>query len=112
LPQYEEVGKERGNTTLKWSKAEVVERAAAHIRDTDGNTAGNNGGEAKRVRAVRRHNKKLRDLIRAEFDLGELTDDQFRTLGLNEIRAKIAEKKKKEKKRESAHSMSNVNKIM
>ncbi len=40
-----------------------------------------------------RSRRKLRDLLRQEFDL-QLTDEQFRTLGIEQIREKIREKKR------------------
>ncbi len=55
LPGYEVEGKERGNTTLKWSKAEVVEKATAYIRALEEVKVA--GEVARRVRATRKQNK-------------------------------------------------------
>ncbi len=55
LPGYEAEAKERGNTTIKWSKAEVVEKAAGYIRALEELKVA--GEVAKRVRVTRKQNR-------------------------------------------------------
>lgn len=49
--------RERGNTALKWSKAEVLERARRYIRALEELKVA--GEVARRVRAVRKQNKSV-----------------------------------------------------
>ncbi len=93
LPEYETAGKDRGNTALKWSKAEVVERAVAHINTLEAAAAGrgtdkkNKGGGG-----TRKENEWLREAIRTELELTVSRED-MKAMTLDQIKQSIARKK-------------------
>jgi hypothetical protein len=79
--------------TAKWSKQLVVQKAIEHIRLLE--RLRMPPDVEKRIRMVKRQNRKLRVIIREELGLEDaITEAQLVQLNLKEIREKIAEANK------------------
>ena len=79
----------------KWSKKEIVERAVARIKTLEAEKMPED--VQKKIRIVARQNRKLREVIRREFDL-RLKESEFRNLSLAQIREVIGKKRAESEK--------------
>ena len=76
----------------RWSKAEVVERAKARIDALEASRL--NASVLKKVRLVRRQNRRLRDLFRSECGVGaDLGERDFEALTVPQLKELLVQRK-------------------